>query len=522
MSFTRRFFLRGAGAALLPLPLLPSLLSPKQAAAALMDNQRCFAHFCTSHGGVWPENMWPSMPAATIEKRTYAAREIRHSALQLGPLGNKVGVSRVLSAPSSIFSAKLLGKMNALQGLDVPFYLGHNSAGLVGNFSANDGNGDPGKYAQVNAKRPTIDHLMANSKEFYPDSAGVKMPVMVMGYGGGGYHSFRYNQSGVLTGVGNSADTPLGLFDALFPNPGVPQPKRPLIVDRVLEDYRRLTKNPRLSQVDKGRLNDHVESLTQLQQRLAVSTASCEVAGKRPDKVAESTRHPSEVAYTNQSAVQAGWFRVLNEIIALAFSCGVSRVANVRALPTFAERTVGDWHEPIAHQCWQQNGVAQNVLADAHQLFFEKVFVDLAAKLDQYAGPNGQSVLDQSLLVWTQECGQRTHDHDAVPVITFGGAQNALKTGNHCDYRNLSFVNRTGDVANGERGLNQHCGLLWHQWLGTTLQAMKIPRAQWEKPQTNFGYPDFKYISNDWAKVTADVAYPQAVWDVAQETLPWL
>ena len=58
--------------------------------------------------------------------------------------------------------------MNVLCGLDVPFYIAHNTGLHLGNYARNDGNGGDGKAVQA-FPRPTIDQIMAWSPSFYPD-----------------------------------------------------------------------------------------------------------------------------------------------------------------------------------------------------------------------------------------------------------------------------------------------------------------------------------------------------------------
>jgi hypothetical protein len=66
-----------------------------------------------------------------------------------------------------------------------------------------------------------------------------------------------------------------------------------------------------------------------------------------------------------------------------------------------------------------------------------------------------------------------------------------------------------------------YAGLLWHQWLGTTLQAMGVPRSEWEVASENPGYPNYKFAVAEGNLTTAQ-AYPEGIWSVAGEVLPWL
>jgi hypothetical protein len=63
-----------------------------------------------------------------------------------------------------------------------------------------------------------------------------------------------------------------------------------------------------------------------------------------------------------------------------------------------------------------------------------------------------------------------------------------------------------------------------HQWCGTMLQAMGIPKNQYENLAQNGGYPDFKFDTMPgWARYPgAEAPYPTAVWNATGEVLPWL
>ena len=134
---------------------------------------------------------------------------------------------------------------------------------------------------------------------------------------------------------------------------------------------------------------------------------------------------------------QGAWFRVMNDLIVAALGCGLTRVVVGLVNPTLSDYA-GDWHQEVAHQAEAADGVRQGTLWASYNHFFRDVFVDLAAKLDAVNVGTGQTLLDQSLLTWTQESGHHTHDlHDAV-VVGFGSAGGRLNTGIAVDYRNIS------------------------------------------------------------------------------------
>ena len=257
----------------------------------------------------------------------------------------------------------------------------------------------------------------------------------------------------------------------------------------------------------------------ELQRRLTVSVACGDVP--RPTTNPYSSVHAGWVTWNQPYALDpnahAGYFKALTDVIVLALSCGVSRVASIRVDPHFSTFS-GDWHQEVAHQSDVPDGVKQNVLVAAHQRFFADVMVNLAQKLDAVDTGDGMTLLDHTLSVWTQECGNHIHQSESMPIVAFGSAGGFLRTGQACDYRNLPVVYNPGGAE------KRVPGLLWHQWLGTVLQAMGIPRSEWENASVNRGYPDYKYanLSSIGANITVDQAYPESVWSMAGDVLPWL
>ena len=82
--------------------------------------------------------------------------------------------------------------------------------------------------------------------------------------------------------------------------------------------------------------------------------------------------------------------------------------ATMRVEDTFSTFS-GDWHQDVAHQA-AKSADAHTTLWQAHQKYFEGVVLDLIAKLDAVKESDGLTLLDHSLVQWTQESGVITHD----------------------------------------------------------------------------------------------------------------
>lgn len=512
MSVTRRQVLRGLGGFTLALPFMSSLLKPSQAKAAVPGMRR-FVQFCSDHGGIWGSNMYPA-ESTLIEPMEYAGRTVRRGALSLQTEGNQARLSAVLRGPSDLLTPSLAAKMNVLRGLDVPFYIGHHSGGHLGNFARNDGNGSDGTAMQA-FPTATIDQLMAWSPKFYESLASVKERSLHIGQNLSFNWSNPEARTGNIQAMAGSNDA-LELFSRIFvPEDPADDPsvKLPPVVDRVMEDYRRLRNgNRRLSLDDRRRLDDHMQRMAELERRLRARPSCRNVTPVTTDTSAIQR----ESSFSVDPESQARMHSILNDVIVAALLCDTSRIATIHVDDTFST-FVGDWHQDIAHQA-NGNAEAQQTILNAHQLTFAKTFLDLAAKLDVDNG-TGRTYLDDTLLVWTQESGEYTHMGQGIPVITAGSAGGFLKTGNYCDYRSRSLVVSDGEAGNSAK---VYGGLLWHQWLGTALQAMGLERADYENNAVQ-GYPSRKYRGeNFWGSNNSTQLYPDTLWNVAGEVLPFL
>jgi Protein of unknown function (DUF1552) len=470
MKHTRRHILRGAGGAALGLPFLPSLASRAFAADPVPGRRPRFVAFTTEHGGIDGPNMFPDPALLTQRTALFPGHEIASGALKARLEGTDAVLSPVLRGPAAALSERLLGKMNVLRGLDIPFYIAHHTGGHLGNYARNDGNGTDGKVAQ-SSPFPTIDQVMAWSPSFYPQLSSIKERAIHTG--NRGRLCWNWSNPSARTGAiqeVRAESSSLALFERIFvppPTPGL-DPRKP-IVDRILGSYRSLREgNRRLSAADRQRLDDHLDRLAELQRRVSVvRPASCAGVAKPSE---DTTRLPMTLDPVARSRRR---FQLYNDVVAAAFMCGTSRIAVIGVADTFSPFS-GDWHQEVAHK----HGLPgpQAILTEALRLTFQASVLDLAVKLDvEEAG--GFTYLDNTLLQWTQESGQHTHDSPSIPVITFGSAAGRLKTGLYVDYRRQTTEGR---IVQYGRWF-EYAGLPYNRWLATTLQAMGVGPAEWER-----------------------------------------
>lgn len=472
----RRMFLQGAAGFSLAIPFLPSL-APRDAAAQSTSVKR-FVAFGTEHGGVWQSNMYPDASTLT-QTSSYAGHQIRRGALVPQIEGDMAVLSPVLRAASHRLTPALAQKLNVLRGFDIPFDIGHNSGSYLGNYAANLAEGGVGHDMQ-DSPLASLDQVLAWSPSFYGDLGTILERSLVMGLSSMSYGwSNPSNQSGDIQRI-SPQESNLALFERIFVPPAEnPEELRPPVVDRILEDYRRLRDgNRRLSSGDRQRLTEHLDRLDELERRLSV-VVSCEDI--------ESPTVASDSVDLENGGQQADiqYWQLMNDVIVAAFACDTCRIATglLNEVTHFSDYP-GGWHQEVAHQAdyvtWSAPPVAhpQDILTESKQAFFEHVFLDLAAKLDAIADPHGQgTLLDGTLLQWSQESGVATHESIECPVVTAGSAGGYFQTGHYCDYRDENAPFREAEPG---FVVNSHRGLIYNQWLGTVAQSMGLDPSEYE------------------------------------------
>lgn len=514
----RRQILRGVGGFTLAIPFLSSL--EKNAAAAPLGGPRPRLFWIgTDHGGASEANMFP---ADSVLQTTGASGVAGHS-VKSGTLagtasGNSTMLSPILKASSASLTARLIGKMNVLRGLDVPFYIAHNTGLHLGNYARNNNDGDDGRRVSQMGMRPTIDQIIANSPSFYSaaDLTSTKLRSMVINPNRQMSWAFSNPAQGVASPVQNSqgSNSSVQLFNRIFDGTDKGPAARPPIVDKVLASYNSLRQsNTRLSAADRVRLDTHMAMLAELQTSLN-ARISC---GAPPKPTDDAKNHPG---LTPDDAKANA--RLWADVVAAAFACGASRIGTFGWGDTagFSSYRGSDWHGDAAHMWNTPQG--QAYLAESYQGFFEHAFLYLAAKLDALDDGNGQSVLDNTLMAWTQESCWATHDSYSVPVVTFGKGGGYFKTGLYCDYR------KVGGVRIVNNGMTTYPGLLYNQWLGNVLLAMGLSPAEFElwkdsNGQTQKGYGTAycnSYYAADYNKHYGDTS--SAYFTMASSPLPFI
>ena len=485
-TMNRRMFLVGAGGAMMAIPFLPSLTSRTFAADPDPGPVgKCFFAVGTDHGAIWGKNMYPD-DAVLTQTMPYAGRNVRYGDLPTSPNADgKVVFSLMCTASAQVMTPSLAKKFNILRGTDFPFQIGHHLGGHLGNFAQrNGGLGGMNSAAYMTA---TIDQVMAHSPSFYTqDDLSSKMTQRSFCIGSG---NLSWNFTSPSTKTGTVVTQPFHinndtLFDYFFKPTVALHNVDQLIVDRVKKQFDRLKKHPRLSKGDLARLKQHVERMFQIEQQIKVAT-SIEIPSLPEHSTTKYWAHHSGETIQIDAEWAAAYCDLMTDVMVAAFSTGVCRVGTWYQTLRFnlEKKLVNDWHGMVGHEGFGVQ-VAQQWALAYNQGTFEHILVNLAAKMDAVDMGNGTTLLDNSLLMQTNEAGQITHHAGCVnyPVVMAGGAGGYFKTGMFVDFCDTTKVyDDLEDYMAGRPGLiPESPGLYYNQFLANALMSMGIPKEEWE------------------------------------------
>jgi len=262
----------------------------------------------------------------------------------------------------------------------------------------------------------------------------------------------------------NPAETdPIKLFQRLFGDgfrePGdepIIDPKwalRRSVLDSVMEDANQL--KTRLGVNDQRRLDLHLESVRELEQRIALLQSD-------PPNLAACSRPEEPMATPDIDGRPQMDARsdAMTRLVTMAFACDITRVlsywySDPLSNVLFPGATAG--HHQLTHD---EPGDQPQV----HEIVLQSVqaYADLVASLESVTEGDG-TLLDNTILLGTTDVSYgRTHQIDEFPILLAGTGGGTLKTGFH--YRSATKENtshipfsilRALDIPVGEFGVDE-------------------------------------------------------------------
>ena len=444
----RRTFLRGLAGATVGLPLLESIkVGPLQAQEGA-PTTRFLSFHCSS--GVNTSKFWPNI--GKLDQSSFTGRGTE----ALAPFADRVLIPR------------------GVHGYPVGTWTGH-SEGTTQALTA-------APHIDTNAQSASIDQVIARALN--PAGRG----ALVMRPGGrdlgvSGFNSISYRAAGQRV---DAESNPFLAYRAMVGLGGMPSDptdegaqrllrKRQSIIDftrEELDELRRLD----LSSSDKAKLDQHFSLIRDLETgmgndpdivacSLAAGTAE-ELSAIQADTVEANSNFPKMARYFTQ-------------IAALSLACQYTRSAVLQWGAAVAGSPMYQWdgiqhnfrHHPISHGTTEDFGGVE--VAGWEDMLHEidqwniKEFAALLTLLDGYDEGNGRSLLDNSVVLYTNEFSHgQGHTTGDLPIIVAGGA-GYFKLG-----ESLVINGSQADIG-GVSGASGHS----HKMLCTVLNAVGVPTA---------------------------------------------
>ncbi len=441
-TINRRAFLYGAGGVAIGLPFLEGL--PERSAWAA-GGDPVFTFFMCGACGVEPKRFWPSGTGAlsgllSSGKAVDALADYAANLLivknvnfpQTGPTGcgHAQGLAQALTAKTPTGNGGsatatgpsadwVISKAVNPSGTDpMTLYAGNLRNGYIADRLSFNDNG------QV---RASVD----NPYKLYQALTGLAKPA---GSGTGG--------TGGSTGAGGSPSTANPMAEELIK-------KRKSVNDLVRKQLSSLLQNPKLSAADKQRLQQHFDSIRDVENTMMGMGSQMATAGCTLDGVDTSVYDALKSWKYNPTNVANGGIENVVELhlqmVALAFACDHNRTGTLQwgdgtdhtVYQTPSNATLGNWNfHYISHRTQSDGAVGQNSTAEAAHAEIDQLRMQTLAKGLKHFKDRG--LADKSVIVWTNHVAEGNHQMRNVPFILWGSGGGKLKQGQLVDAANQS------------------------------------------------------------------------------------
>lgn len=208
--------------------------------------------------------------------------------------------------------------------------------------------------------------------------------------------------------------------------------RRRSALDSVLGDFRRL--EAKLDARDRAKLQQHAESLRELERRLSISSGQgglCQPQEPPPLSQVMSESDFGEVA------------RQQVDLMVSALACDQTRVASLQCSTavnacrfTFLEPEVGYEGHSLSHAGDSNANMQANW--ERNLTWYVELFSYLLTRLSEIPEGDG-TLLDNTVVIWGNEISRgNTHNLADIPFILAGSAGGALKTGQYLRYPGIA------------------------------------------------------------------------------------
>lgn len=423
-SFSRRKFLRGAGAAI-ALPAMASLM-PREAFAArkvLAPKRMAFVYV---PNGAIPEAWWPA-----------------------GEGGADFALSPTLSPLSKVHK-----HLQVISGLD--------------DLCANPGPDGAGDHARAGATFLTgvrikktagsdihagisIDQAVANEIGHHTRFASLELSCDAVRKSGdcdSGYAcAYEYNMAWRSHNQPLSPEhNPRFVFERLFgdgpakqrvANLRRRQAEQNSILDYVLADAKSMNAN--LDGRDKQKLDQYLTSVREIEQRIEL-TARMKVQNPEIDAPAGVP-----VNYAEHVAL-------MFDMLALAFQTDSTRIATLLLAREGSNRPFADIGIPSGHHDLTHHKNSPEIIAKVQEIdrWYVQRFAAFLEKMEATQDVDGQSLLHHSMIMYgSGNADGNRHSHDNLPIVMAGSGGGTFKTGRYVKLKPTPLTNMFLTMADG-------------------------------------------------------------------------
>lgn len=307
-----------------------------------------------------------------------------------------------------------------------PYGDGH-AKGWTASLTGDIGSKTVGVKAIANS--PSIDQMIVEHlRETVPNATDLMGLNFSVGVGEYPFHHFvwRRNEKGGVDKVPHVTRADRA-FDLLFPTPAEPGSvgaERLSVLDQTKAEFDSVAQ--KLDGPDRARMELHRDLIRDLENRITyLDGLTC--------------GEPTLPTIPDRNTDEAGWFMELSrayaQVIGAGFACGTTRVANVltRKTPFAISGGSGDYHHDYAHQLNMEVPEIIQVVRNTEIGHADQI-VAMADILDQIDDVDGNSVLDNTCILWVSELAAGWHSHSPWPVVMLGGAANKFRMGRYIRY----------------------------------------------------------------------------------------
>jgi hypothetical protein len=181
---------------------------------------------------------------------------------------------------------------------------------------------------------------------------------------------------------------------------------------------------PRVSATDRVRIQQHHDSIQQIEKQLLAQAAACTTPTVGSMSLTDINNYPA-----------IG--KVQMDLLVASLACDQTRIASLQFSHSVSDLpmpwlSIGTGHHTLSHKA-DTDTVSQGQLVQINT-FYAQQFAYLLQKMDSVQESNG-TLLDNSMVIWMNELSKgNIHSHAPLPVVIAGKLGGSLNTG-----RLLSF-----------------------------------------------------------------------------------